>query len=279
MRRRSDQRLQNVTAIVLLALSFVLMLLPSKCVQPARGALLAVAGPVEMSLSSCFDAVASLPYRLRGSDRLLDKCRSLSAENTELESKVTFYEAQILDRDKLIAQLRDLKSVVPGKGFELIPAAIVGKDAIRTVSEGAQNFTIGIGSAGDVRRDDLVVVGYAGVGKVESVTTYAAHVRSVTDADFRIAARTVPDGVESVLRGAPGGRCQLTYVDARSPVKVGDFVVTSGFENVHPPGLLLGTVEKVTRSRNSRLGDVLVKPATNFDRLSQVIVVRRKQAD
>jgi rod shape-determining protein MreC len=148
-----------------------------------------------------------------------------------------------------------------------------------------RSFTIGCGTSAGVRVDDLVVVGYAVVGKVTAVSSSASTVRVLTDPDFRIAARTVPmehlakvarSGAEALLVGYGESRCLLNYVDSAALVKTGDFVVTSGFEGIHPPGLLLGTVDKVSDSANGRLLYVEVKPAVNLQRVSQVIVVRRR---
>ena len=275
MRRRKGGYLAALVPPILLAASLALTLVPADRFRPARSTLLTVAAPLELAVSGAFDGVASLPGRMRGSDKLVDQCRSLTARQAELESQVDYLKTQILDRDKLIAQLRDLKRVLPATGYGTLPAQVVAKTPSPALAPGTLTFTLGVGSDAGVRRDDLVVTGFAVVGRVISVTPGAAQVQGITSAEFRIAARTAPDGVEAVLRGGPGAACQINSVDARSAVKVGDYIVTSGYENKYPPGLLLGTVSKVQATRAGRLVDVIVKPAANFDVLNQVIVVRR----
>lgn len=277
MRRRKRAQPGRFAGPLLLAASVALMCLPPAWVRPARVALLAIISPFELAVSGAIGGVASLPDRLRGSDRLLDQCRALTAENQELSTRVDYLHAQLLDRDKLIAQLRDLKRVLPDKGYDILPAQIVARSPVSALSPGAVTFTLGVGSDAGIRRDDLVVTGYAVVGRVISTSPGASLVQAVTAPEFRVAARVVPEGTEAVLRGGPGASCQINYVDARAKINPGDFVVTSGFEGRQPPRLLLGTVEKLQRSRNTRVVDVVVKPAVDFTRLNQVLIVRKTE--
>ncbi len=275
MRRRKGGHLAGLVPTILLAASLALTLVPADALRPARATLLAITAPLELAVSGAVDNLASLPGRMKGSDKLVDECRSLTAEKAELESQVGWLKTQLLDRDKLLAQYRDLKRVLPASGYSTLPAEIVAKTPSPAVGSGAITFTLGLGSDAGVRRDDLVVTGFAVVGRVISVTPGAAQVQSITAPEFRIASRAAPDGIEGVLRGGPGSSCQINGVDARAAVKAGDYIVTSGFEGRYPPGLLLGTVSKIQTTRASRLVDVIVKPAANFDALNQVIVVRR----
>jgi rod shape-determining protein MreC len=276
MNRRSARRLQNFLVFSCIVLSVFLMMTPARWSEAPRGVLLSATAPLELAFSCGFDALAALPQRLSQNSQLLDKNSAISARNEELQHQVEYLQSQIADQQGLIEQLADLKRVVSDVGFQLFPAQIVSKEHVHTLSGPMHSFTIGCGTAAGVRVDDLVVVGYAVVGKVTAVSPSASTVRVITDPDFRIAARTVPSGVEALLVGYGEGRCLLNYVDTLAVVKTGDFVVTSGFEGIHPPRLLLGTVQKVSDSANGRLLYVEVKPAVNLERVSQVIVVRRR---
>ena len=277
MKRRKGGRTHAWVPPFLLAVSVALMFAPPHVLRPARAALFAATAPVELAVSAALDFFGSLPDRLRGSDRLIEQCRALASRNEELSTKVDYLKTQLLDRDKLIAQLADLKAFLPSTGYDILPAQVVGKGRIGAGSA-ASSFTLAIGSDLGVRRGDLVVTGYAVVGRVTSSAASVSQVQTVTDGEFRMAARTTPGGVETVFRGAADGRCLLSFVDARASVKTGDYVVTSGFDGLNPPGLLLGVVEKVQPTRNVRLVDVVVRPAANLDAVSQVIVVRRRTA-
>ena len=53
---------------------------------------------------------------------------------------------------------------------------------------------------------------------------------------------------------------------------VGDLVVTSGIDTIYPKGLVVGTVEVVEKNGPS-FKRVVVKPAVDFSRLEEVLVV------
>jgi rod shape-determining protein MreC len=239
---------------------------------------LTVVGPVELALSGFFDGIASIPEHFRNSSGILQKNAALVAERQRLRSENDILRIQIANRDSLIAQLSELKPFLSASVYQVLPAEIVSKSPVRATGAAARTMTIGIGSQAGVRRNDLVVMGADVVGEVTTVGSTVSQVRLITDVDCRIVVRTAPGGVEGMLRGYSADRCLMDRVDARAPVKVGDFVVTSGFEGMHPANLLIGTVEKVERMRNPRLLYVEVKPAADFDRLAQVIVVRRRQS-
>lgn len=278
MTRRRRKRIRTIIIAALLPVSIALMILPSRWMQPGRDAMTAVTGPVEVTLSRCFRALAEFPRRLRDSRDLIDRNESLTADNTQLRSEVELLRTEVIQRERLIAQLSDLRRVLrPETGYEYLPADIVGKERVTLsgVSRTA-SLTLGIGSQDGVRRDDLVVQGFAVVGKITSVGPFSCRVTMVTDPDFGVAARVVQTGVEGVVQGGGPQGARLTGVGVRSPVKEGMYVVTSGFENLHPPGLLLGAVTRVAGGGNSRLLNIDVEPALDLDRLDQVIVVRRR---
>lgn len=276
MRRRKKSRLRNILVPALMVLSLALMLLlPSGVAQPGRNAVLAVTGPVELGMNRVLDAIVDLPGRLRNSSRIFEQNSALSTRVVDLESEVLYTKGQLIESQKLVAQLRDLKPFLPKTGYELIPAYIVNKHPVpASVRGGSHTFVIGVGAREGVKCDDLVVTKYTVVGKIWAVSPLVSTVRLVTHPDFGIAARTA-DGVEGVLKGQGNHDCLLDYVGTRPAIKVGDYVLTSGFKGKHPPGLVLGTVEDVVDTYRASGVRIEVKPGAVFRQVSQVIVVRR----
>ena len=278
MKRRDKERLQNILVPLLLPFSVVLMMVPADWSEGGRNVVLQVTGPMELGMSTVFGGLAALPRRLRDSGHVLKQNVTLGTRVTELQSEVDYLKTQLDDREKLIRQFSDLKRVLPERGYRLLPAHVVRKERVHTATgSSTRQFTIGIGSRAGVRKNDVVVVGYAVVGKITVVSPFVSTVRLVTDTECLFAARSKPNDVEGLLAGYSPQRCLLKYVPARSAIKVGDYVVTSGFKGLHPPRLLLGTVARVTRARQARLLHVEVKPAVNLEQVSQVIVVRRRE--
>jgi len=55
-------------------------------------------------------------------------------------------------------------------------------------------------------------------------------------------------------------------------VKPGDLVVTSGIDGIYPKGFVIGTIETVERGPGT-YHDIRVRPAVEFSRLEEVLVV------
>ena len=66
----------------------------------------------------------------------------------------------------------------------------------------------------------------------------------------------------------------MTFVNRDAKIKSGETVITSGLGGVFPKGLLIGSV--VHAQINAQSGmyqDIEVKPAADFQRLEEVIVI------
>ncbi|HUU42892.1 MAG TPA: rod shape-determining protein MreC [Planctomycetota bacterium] len=278
MNRRDTRRLRRIILAALLPLAVALMILPARFTQPGRTVLLTITGPVEMTMSHAFDTVASLPRRFRDATELDRHNRDLVQEVDALRAEVARLEARRQRDLDAIRQLQKLGKVDTLRNdHAFYPAEVIGKRYVRNMT-GVVDGTLklGIGSTQGVRTDDLVVVEHAVVGVLATVSPWVSEVRLVTHPDFRVLAITSETRVECVLIGDGVDRCQFIDPPDRARFKVGDYVLTSGFDERHPPGLLLGTVEQVTRDPRTNRLVVTVKPAFRPDRLHQVVVVRRR---
>jgi len=256
------------------------MLLPQSFTQPGRTALLTLTGPIEMGMSKAFETVASLPRRFRDSEELESRNRELANEVEELRSQVMALEAERERYEYDIMQLRRFDEV-PGLKNDFVPmlTQIISKRYVRNMTGIADNtMKIGIGSNQGVKTGDLVIVEHAVVGIVATVSPFVSKVRLVTHKDFDISARTSKTRVEGHFEGNGFDRGVLTPLPERPRFVVGDAVLTSGLHDKHPPGLLLGTVESVSRATDGPEFHVTVKPAFRLDRLHRVVVVRRRDA-
>jgi rod shape-determining protein MreC len=175
------------------------------------------------------------------------------------------------DRDELssenarLRRLLELRQRLPPR---TVPAAVVDRsdspDHVIVIDRGASQ---------GVREDAPVVSPDGVVGKVLTVTANLAKVQCIIDPDAGVAVRIGDSGrkVDAVIKDASGGLCRLRYVGADEEVPTGATVVTSGLDQVYPKGLLVGTVE-LGRAVGEQQ-EVLIRPAVDFDRLDEVIVL------
>ncbi len=66
----------------------------------------------------------------------------------------------------------------------------------------------------------------------------------------------------------------MTYVNRNAKVRAGEAVITSGLSSVFPKGILIGTVTRAQLNQQTGMyQDVDIKPAVDFRRLEEVIVI------
>jgi rod shape-determining protein MreC len=166
-------------------------------------------------------------------------------------------------------RLRRLLRLEDGLRHRSVPARIIHRqsapDRVLVIDRGAD----------DGLRPDLAVVAPGGVvGKVLAVTASSAKVQCVNDPDAGVAVLVGDERrqAHAIVRDVVGGLLRLRHLELMATVAPGDRVVTSGLDQVHPKGWLVGTVEEVVEVPGFE-PDVRVRPAVDFSRLEEVLVL------
>jgi rod shape-determining protein MreC len=199
-------------------------------------------------------------------------------ENRRLQEQVRHLEVLLQERSHLAREaerlrgLLDLRKDLP---LDTLVAEVVSRDGVPWF----RSLTIDKGSGDGVALDAPVMSPTGVVGRVIAVGPHAARVQVLLDRDAGagvLIERTRVAGVVSgqVLQPEAGtGELVLSYVPERADVVVGDVVVTSGFDRIYPPGLMVGRVSSVEPG-SGLLKSIHVQPSARFDRLEEVLVVR-----
>jgi len=66
----------------------------------------------------------------------------------------------------------------------------------------------------------------------------------------------------------------LEEIPKHVPVKVGDTIVTSGYSDLFPRNIMIGTVSNLKAKADKNFYDITVNLSTNFGNLSYVYVVK-----
>jgi len=119
------------------------------------------------------------------------------------------------------------------------------------------------------------------VGQVINVTDNYAAVMSVLSKDFKVSAKLKKseyfgnmhwDGINSTT-------ATLEEIPKHVPVKVGDTIVTSGFSELFPRNIMIGTVKKIKTEADKNFLNITVSLSTDFGNLSYVYVVKNLRRD
>ena len=122
------------------------------------------------------------------------------------------------------------------------------------------------------------------VGRVVAVGPHAAKVQLLLDHESGLGVRIERSRITAVVSGQAGFADQvgnllaMNFVPVLADVVGGDVVVTSGLDRMFPKGLMVGRVQSV-KTTGGLFKDILVAPSAHFEKLEELMVVRRRPDD
>jgi rod shape-determining protein MreC len=160
-------------------------------------------------------------------------------------------------------RLRGLLNLVPEPMVSFVSAKVIANSGGTFV----RSVLVNAGRAEGVVRGQAAITGEGLVGRIAEVGERASRVLLITDLNSRVPVTIESSRERAVLAGDNSEQPRLIYLPPRSPVKVGDRVVTSGHGGVFPPGLPVGVVASTTD------GVARVEPFVELSRLDFVRIV------
>src|SRR5205814_1079754 len=98
------------------------------------------------------------------------------------------------------------------------------------------------GSEDGIGVDMAVITPKGVVGKVTRVSNHSAQVLQINDATAGAGVMLERSRLRGVLRGSSSGIPEIMHVMADEKIETGESVVSSGGDQIYPPGLPIGTV-------------------------------------
>lgn len=172
--------------------------------------------------------------------------------------------------DEILALLQDLYK-------SILPVRVIAMD----FSNPYESAVINGGTLDGIQKDMFVIDknGYL-VGRIiEPVTFKQSRVQLITDDDSGISVYSEKEEVVGVVTGDGKGNCLLKYiVNSDDRVTEGERVFTTGFDEIFPRSLEVGTIISVSPTTDL-FKSILVRPSFDNRALDQIAVVRLKAAD
>lgn len=202
---------------------------------------------------------------------------SLTKVNQQLTQRNAYLEQQVQDlSEKLTDVTKDSSFMHRGqvellRNYHLIPAKVVAN----SIDKPGNLMTIDKGSADGVHKDMGVVCGTGVVGIVYLTSEHYSVLIPVLNTQSNISCTIKNRGYFGYLRWK-GGASEYAYLEEvprHAHFKLGDYVVTSGYSAVFPPGVLVGKILHVFNSADGLSYRVQLKLSTDFGKLRDVCVI------
>ena len=224
--------------------------------------------PVQAVESTVFDGTANF---FRNYVDLV----GIRQENLRLKKELEKAESQRAGLMELRAENRHLTDLLELKnalGMNAVAADIIGGDATGL----SRTLILSEGTTSNLKRAMAVISTAGVVGKLITVSPDASRVLLINDHNSAVDAFDQRSRARGIIAGVVDDGLVMKYVDRTEDVKAGDIVITSGMDGIFPRGLLVGEVVKVSQEGPGLFLNVQVKPAVDFRKLEQVLVLTQQ---
>ena len=227
--------------------------------------------------SAWFSSANAVTGKLYEWDANVETFFSLTKVNQELTQRNAYLEQEVQKlSDSLVSVTKDSSiyhrdQFALLRNYRLIPAKVVAN----SVDKPGNLMTIDKGSADGIHKNMGVISGMGVVGIVYLVAEHYAIVIPVLNTKSNISCMIQNRGYFGYLRWK-GGVSDLAYLEEvprHAHFKLGDYVVTSGYSAVFPPGVRVGRILHVFNSADGLSYRVQLRLSTDFARLRDVCVI------
>lgn len=197
--------------------------------------------------------------------------RALLEENRKLLNTI----AGLRETQQENVRLRALLDFRAKYDLDTVIARVIAKD----VSTEFRAIRVNRGESAGVRKDMAVVTTEGIVGRVLRTTRTTSDIVTVLDLLSAVDAIVARSRARGIVEGMTEEVCNLRFVLRTDDIQPGDVLVSSGLGGIFPKGVPVGTVSKVNRKPFGITQEVEVRPAVEFSKLEEVLIVTRSEQE
>jgi rod shape-determining protein MreC len=169
-------------------------------------------------------------------------------------------------------RLRELLAFREKLELETVVARVIGRD----VSTEYRAIRINRGESSGIQKDMAVVTSQGVVGRVLRTTADTADVVTIVDTLSAIDAIDERSRARGVVEGLSDDLCQMRFALRTDDIAPNDLLISSGLGGIFPKGVPVGMVLKVSKQPFGITQEVEVRPAVDFSKLEEVLVIVKK---
>ncbi|MFN7685566.1 MAG: rod shape-determining protein MreC [Oligoflexia bacterium] len=169
-------------------------------------------------------------------------------------------------------RFRELLNFKEKLELETVVARVIGKD----VSTEYRAIRLNRGERSGIQKDMAVVTAQGVVGRVLRTTADTADVVTIVDTLSAIDAIDARSRARGIVEGLSDDLCQLRFALRTDDIAPNDVLISSGLGGIFPKGVAVGIVSKVTKQPYGITQEVEVRPAVDFSKLEEVLVITKK---
>lgn len=203
----------------------------------------------------------------------LKNITNLAKENLVLKDQNRNLLFQLSSRSELKEQnefFRKALNIGHAKEYGSIDAGIFN---VSFTSDG-HYVLVNRGSDDGVKKEDIIVTSSGVlVGQIAAVSDHFSRAGLITNSDFKVTVRLLNKETVGISHGMLSDEVWLDFISQDDDVVKDDIVVTSG-NDLFPPGLIVGVIDKISSDNGSLFKKVSVRPEFKNIKLGRVLILR-----
>ncbi len=197
----------------------------------------------------------------------------LQRENEELRSQRVLNSQALQREQQILAENNQLRSLLHMQQNMPI-RSLVGEVLYDARDPFTRKIILNRGSHHDVAAGQPVIDDIGVVGQVTRVFPLWSEVTLLTDQDQAIPVQVLRNGLRSVAYGSgQSGELDLRFMATNADIQKGDVLVTSGIDNVYPPGLAVATVSQIETKSTAAFARIICQPIGGIDRNKMFLIL------
>ncbi len=199
--------------------------------------------------------------------------KNASYENEQLKEQI---QSLLLEKNRLEAQVQSIRRLQELLNLkDAVPTATVAAQVIgSSPSEAFKSIIINKGSSAGLTNNLPVITPDGVVGRIVRLYPRSAVVQLITDSESGVGIVFEKSRVHGVAKGSGGTLLGVEYVVNEENIANGDWVRTSGEDQIYPKDLLVGKVVSV-QSGTGIFKTIVVGPSAHLSRLEEVLVMKK----
>ena len=218
------------------------------------------------------DFVSDRVFEIKEKNNIYEKYLELKNKEAEI-NKINILNKELQKEVDEMKSLLELNNTLSVNSF--INASVIN----RNLDYFSNTITIDKGEIAGVKVGDAVAIKNGLIGKIINTTNYHSTVKLLTsnDVNNKISVKIDNNGkyIYGLLTGYKDGFLLVEGIDTNDVVNKDSLVTTTGLSGLFPSGILVGSVDSVTKDNFDLTTTLLVKSQVDFNDINFVSVLKR----
>lgn len=220
------------------------------------------------------EQLAVMPFTMFGrvGDFFVTQSRLMS-DNTELTQKALADSVQLQNFASLQSENNYLRKILELR--DRYKGQATATEILYTARDPfSQKIIINKGNTDQIKVGQAVIDDKGVVGQLTRAYPLMSEVTLLTEKDHAVPVQVLRSGLRSILFGQGGGNLpELRFIPVNADIQIGDVLVTSGIDEVYPPGLPVATVTNIERDAALAFAKINAMPIAGINSSQQLLVL------